>query len=273
MKTRPLTAIGLAFCLLALAAAEPVAVTPSPAPAPSTLPARPPLPSPPNVLRIPRAPRAWLGLDLVKPDASITAQLPSLPPGIGFVISTVEKDGPGEAAGLAEFDVVWKFNDQFLVNESQLAALLRISKPGEDVTLSGFRAGKPFDLKLKLGEAPINLKPFSPEMLESSVFPGAHCGGMVREINIGNKTATYTNEEGRAEVSKPGEGYMVKITKAQGEVVFEGELKTDADYEKVPHAWKHRIHALRRGLDLALEGRSMVPARQPRPRVVPPAGK
>ena len=244
-----------------------IAADPQPVAPPQSESARPPLAS-----RLPRAPRAWLGLDLTKPDGSITAQLPSLPPGIGFVIRGVAKDGPGAASGLAEYDVIWKFNDQLLVNESQLAALLRIAKPGDEVSLSGFRAGKPLEVKITLGEAPANARPFAPGFAESAVLPGVLCGGPMREVNVGEKTATYTNEEGRAEVSKPGDAYTVKITKPEGDVIFQGELKTDEDYEKVPPAWKHRVHALRRGLDLALAGGTM-PGRQPRPRVVPPPAK
>lgn len=222
--------------------------------------------------RLPRPPRAWLGVDLTKPDAGITAQIPALPPGVGFVIRSVEKDGPGQTAGLAEFDVIWKFNDQLLINESQLAALLRLSKPGEEINLSGFRAGKSIELKLTLGETPLNLRPFPSDLVEDSVFPGTLCGGPMREVIIGKKTATYTIDEGRVEVSKPGETYLVKITKPEGEILFEGELKSDEDYEKIPHDWRRRVHALRRGLDLALAGSTMA-ARQPRPRVVPPGKK
>lgn len=229
-------------------------------------------PPAPEVVKVPRAPRAWLGLDLTKPDASITAQLPGLPPGVGFVVRSMEKDGPGAAAGLQDYDVLWKLNDQWLVNEGQLAALLRIFKPGDEIVLSGFRAGKPLEIKLKLGNAPVASRPFPSELLESAVLPGMKCDGPLREINLGNKTASYNNADGRAEVSKPGEAYVAKIFQPDGAVVFEGELRSDGDFEKIPAEWRHRIHALRRGLDLALNGHTFS-ARQPRPRVVPPPAK
>jgi S1-C subfamily serine protease len=81
----------------------------------------------------PQAPRAWLGFHVSKPDESITAHLPALPPGIGFVIRLLGVGGPAENAGLRNFDVLWKFEDQMLVNEGQLAALLRLRKPGDEV--------------------------------------------------------------------------------------------------------------------------------------------
>jgi hypothetical protein len=225
----------------------------------------------PQCQRLPQAPRAWLGVDVTKPDETITSHIPSLPVGIGFVIRTVEKDGPGEAAGLLEFDVLWKINDQLLVNEGQLAALLRLSKPGDEVSLAGFRGGKPIEVKLKLGDAPISKHLFPADLVESSLFPG-ECGGPIRRVDVAQKTASYSNDQGRAEVRKDGETYLVKITDPKGDMIFEGEISHDGDFDKVPTEWKHRIYALRRGLDLALDGR-MMPIRQPRPRVVPPPAK
>ena len=148
-----------------------------------------------------RAPHAWLGLRVAKPDESITAHVPSLPPGIGFVVKSIDEDGPAQAAGLAEFDILWKIGDQMLVNEAQLATLLRLSKPGEEVLISGFRGGKPLEVKLKLGEAPVLEKPFPGDMVESAILPGA-CPGPMRLVNVADKTASFSNDEGRAVVRR-----------------------------------------------------------------------
>lgn len=228
-------------------------------------------PQPPvHPLKAPRPPRAWLGIDLSKPDETITAHLPALPPGIGFVIRSVEKDGPAEAAGLREYDVLWKLGDQMLVNEGQLAALLRLSKPGDEVALSGFRAGKPLEVRLKLGEAPERKRSFTDDAVEDSILPGV-CRGPWRITDFGGKCASYTTDEGRAEIRKDGEIYKVKIQGPKDELIYEGEFAKDSDMDRIPEDWRRRVHALRRGLDHALEGR-MTPNRQPRPRVVPPAG-
>jgi hypothetical protein len=218
---------------------------------------------------IPQAPRAWLGLQVSRPDASITAHLPSLPPGIGFVIRSIDKGGPAEAAGLKEFDVLWKLGDQMLVNEGQLAALLRLSKPGEEIAFSGFRAGKPLEVKLKLGDAPATMTPFPEALVENVILPG-ECGGPMRVVNVAGKVASYSNEEGQAEVRKEGDVYKVSIQGPKDEPLYEGDLPADGNLDKIPENWRRRVHALRRGLDHALEGRIM-PTRQPRPRVVPPA--
>lgn len=224
----------------------------------------------PPQIKFPVAPRVWLGLEVSKPDETITAHLPSLPPGIGFVVRLIEKDGPAEAAGLQELDVLWKIGDQMLVNEGQLAALLRLWKPGDEVTFAGFRAGKALEVKLKLGEAPERKHPFPDEMVDDAILP-RDCRGPMRvtDISLPDRRARYSTDEGSAEVRKDGEVYKVKIQGPKEEVIFEGEIPKEGSLDMIPEDWKRRVYALRRGLDHALEGR-MMPNRQPRPRVVPP---
>ena len=141
----------------------------------------------------PQAPRAWLGLKVAKPDAAITAHLPALPPGIGFVIRSVDESGPVQAAGLQAMDLLWKLGDQMLVNEGQLAALLRLAKSGDEVTLTGFRAGKPLEVKLTLGVAPIQKRPLPVDLLDSTILPG-ECGGPIRVVNVAERVAGLRGE-------------------------------------------------------------------------------
>lgn len=214
------------------------------------------------------APHVWLGLRVAKPDETITAHVPSLPQGIGFIVKSIDPESPAQAAGLLENDLVWKIGDQMLVNEAQLATLLRLSKPGEQIVIAGFRGGKPLEVKLTLGEAPALKKPFSGEMIESAILPGV-CPGPMRLVNVADKTASFSTDEGKAEVRRVGEIYKVKINTPQDKVIFEGEIASDDDLGRVPEDWRRRIHVLCRTLDQALDGAIMQP-RQPRPRVVPP---
>ena len=214
------------------------------------------------------APQAWLGLKVAKPDETITAHVPSLPPGIGFIVKSIDKGGPAQEAGLNEFDLLWKLGDQMLVNEAQLAALLRLSKPGDPVVIHGFRSGKPLEVKLVLGRSPLPEMPFSGEMIDAAILPGA-CPGPMRMINVAAKTASFSNDDGTALVRRDGADYYVKIDGPDGESIFEEELSGTDAFKKVPEKWQRRIQILCRTLDQALEGR-IVPQRQPRPRVVPP---
>ncbi len=221
-----------------------------------------PLPSP-------QAPTAWLGMSLVKPSESITAQVAALPPGIGFLIKAVDADGPAAIAGLVEMDLIWKMGDQMLVNESQLGALLRLFTPGETVIFEGFRGGKPLEVKLKLGVAPQEPMPFSPDMVDATVLPGF--AGPMRVIDVATKSASFAAEEGKVTVKREGEGFHVRIDGPQaGTIVFEGGLTRDNLLKPVPEIWRSRVQVLCRTLDQTLDG-SMTTQRQPRPRVVPPA--
>jgi hypothetical protein len=237
-------------------AQEPVKKTAAPQPVPQPV----VLPTPP--------PRAWLGLRVVKPDETVTSHVPSLPPGIGFVIQSIDKDGPAAAAGLQEFDLLWKIGDQMLVNEAQLATLLRLSKPGDAIVLSGFRGGKPLEVKLNLGETPAVQRPFPGEMVEAAVLPGV-CGGPMRVVNMAEKSASFATDDGRAVVRRQGDFFKVMIQGPADEVIFEGDVSKDSKFENVPEAWRRKVQVLCRTLDQALNG-NVIPQRQPRPRVVPP---
>lgn len=213
------------------------------------------------------APRAWLGLRVAKPDDSITAHLPQLPAGTGFLVASIERGGPAEAAGLADYDLIWKLGDQMLVNEAQLATLLRLFQPGEEVTLAVFRAGKPLEIKLKLGTAPLPKTPFSGDMVESSLLPGA-CGGPMRVVNLAEKSASFSDDHGSSVVRRSGDGYHVRISDPNEETVFEGEISKGDGFATVPEVWRRKIQVLCRSLDQVLEGKTDA-GREARPRVLP----
>lgn len=250
MRTLPLIALLSAWTLSF--AGDPVDLK-KPDPAPQT----------------PQPPRAWLGLQVAKPEASLATTVSALPPGIGFVIRSLDAAGPAQAAGLRESDLLWKLGDQLLVNEGQLAALLRLAKPGDEITLAGFRAGQPLEVRLKLGVAPLTKRPFPGDLVDSTILPG-ECGGPMRVVNVAARLASYSTDEGRAVVRRDGALYKVKIQGPQDELIYEGDLPSDGSLELIPEHWRRRVHALRRGLDQALDGR-MMPNRQPRPRVIQPA--
>src|SRR5688572_24905829 len=70
----------------------------------------------------------WLGLQVGRLDEALRAHVPNLPPGFGFVVTSVDPGGPAERAGIQQHDIFWKFNDQWVTNEAQIFALLRLRK-------------------------------------------------------------------------------------------------------------------------------------------------
>jgi hypothetical protein len=231
-----------------------------------------PKPTPENTPQIrvtrplPICESGWLGMRLTKPDATIAAQIPSLPVGVGFVVKAIDPGGPAESAKLEPFDVVWKYDDQLLVNEAQLATLLRLSKAGTEVNLAVFRGGQPIQAKLKLGEIPARPPGFSRDVTDAAIFPGD--GSPMRVVNVEEKTASFSNTEGTALLRREGEGYKIEIRDPSGKAIYEGAFVNLSDISAVPKEWQRRVFALKRGLDHALDGR-MTPVRPPRPRIVP----
>ncbi len=217
------------------------------------------------------APRAWLGLKVAKPDETITAHVPALPPGVGFIVKSVDAGGPAAVAGIRELDLIWKIGDQMLVNEAQLATLLRLSQPDAEITLSGFRAGKALEVRVKLGNAPLRRAPDASELVESAILTGESSGPM-RIVNVAEKSASFTAEDGTAVVQLEEKTYHVTIHDPDEKLVFKGDFSRQDDFGKAPETWHKRLCALRRGLDRTLEGGIITP-RQPRPRVVPPAAE
>lgn len=210
--------------------------------------------------------RPWLGLKLAKVEPSTSAQIQSLPLGVGFMVKVIDPSGPAVGAGFQPFDVVWKMGDQLLINEAQLATLLRLQKPGDEVALAVFRGGKPLEIKMKLGDLPVGRDGFSSELAEAAILPGE--SGPMRVVNVSDRTATYSTDEGKIVLRKEGEIYRVMISNPKEEVIFRGTIMGEDAPEGFPELWKSRVFALKRGLDHQING-VMEPVRAPRPRVVP----
>lgn len=214
------------------------------------------------------AKEAWLGLGVSKPDDVTTTQLPALPPGIGFVVSELTEGGPADQAGIRKHDLLWKMEEQMLVNEGQLATLLRLAAPGDVVTVSVFREGKSLDLKVTLGEGKgEGEEALRRTLMDSVIRPD---DGAMRVVDLKERKAVVNDERGTAEVTRLSEGDAVRILGTDGKVIFEGLVRGTPELSLVPEGWRRQVSAMRRGLDHALSA-TPAPMRQPRPRSVPPA--
>ncbi|WLI87892.1 DegQ family serine endoprotease [Massilia sp. R2A-15] len=71
----------------------------------------------------------------------------------GALVSSVERGGPADKAGLKSGDVIRKLNGQPIVASVDLPAMLSTSKPGEKVTMDVWRDGKIVQVGAKLGDA------------------------------------------------------------------------------------------------------------------------
>jgi putative serine protease PepD len=74
----------------------------------------------------------------------------------GAAIAAVEAGSPAADAGLTEGDVVVAVGGQRVSSMTDLAAKIRTSLPGDDVTLTIERDGQELDVTVQLGTAPAN---------------------------------------------------------------------------------------------------------------------
>jgi len=106
-------------------------------------PAKPPTDKPKRTI-------AFLGVNTMPVGEALRAQL-DLPEGVGLLIRSVVPAGPAAKAGVKTHDVLYKLDDQLLINPDQLATLVRTHKPGDKVTLTLIRKAKPVTLTVALG--------------------------------------------------------------------------------------------------------------------------
>jgi autotransporter-associated beta strand protein len=92
---------------------------------------------------------AFLGVETASAGETLRAQL-KLPAGVGLAVKHVE--GPAKDAGVQQHDVLYKLNEQLLVNTDQLAVLVRTFKPGEKVELTLIREAQPVKVTATLVE-------------------------------------------------------------------------------------------------------------------------
>lgn len=241
---------------------------------------------------------AYLGVGVEPADEALESQL-GLPRGIGLVVNHVDLSSPA-AAVVRKNDVLRKLDDQLLVNQEQLAVLVRLHKPGEKLTLDLVREGKAVTVEAVLtgkelpplsahGSADMPRLFFGPPTL--SFAPGTASRsatavsnadgsleyilkdidvkpGSAMTMSISAKKApmsgSATVSDGKytmtATTSKDGSQKAV-VTDADGQTVYQGDPKDKDAIEKLPAEIREGISRLLKLQD-AIQVR-MQPSAQP----------
>lgn len=92
----------------------------------------------------------FLGVSTSPAGATLADQL-DLPKDAGLVVTMIMPDSPA-AKVLKRHDVLVKLDDQLLIEQRQLAVLIRNHKEGDEVTLTYVRGGKEATAKVKLAK-------------------------------------------------------------------------------------------------------------------------
>jgi hypothetical protein len=188
---------------------------------------------------------AYLGVTTSSPETALQKQL-QLKPGVGLVVDTVEPGSPAEQAGVRQYDVLHKLDEQLLINADQLAVLVRSYEPGKEVKLAVIREGKPETLTAKLGERavpPMTLRLVAPTMTAKPNFFDAGNPLNVRGAvilqppggNAGLGAAQITIDDGmrKLTISTAGGHKRMKGQDKSGKVLFDLPADSKEDLEKV----------------------------------------
>lgn len=190
----------------------------------------------------------WLGLQVGRLDDTLRTHVPDLPAGFGFVVTSVDPDGPAEKAGLRKHDILWKFGDQWIANEAQIFALLRLKKDGDEVELGVYRSGKEMSFPVKLGKMPEAklLGKLPEEPGPAPAVPGPDVP--TKELNYARRSAKIEAADGVAVLTLTDGVAEVTITSSSGTEIFQGPVTDAQGVSLVPDPWKPRVGALQRAL-------------------------
>jgi hypothetical protein len=207
----------------------------------------------------------WLGLTVARLDDSLRAHAKDIPAGFGFVVASVEPGSPAAEAGVKPYDVFWKFDDQWVANQAQLFALLRLHEAGDEVTLGLYRSGESLSVPVVLAPMPDERLLGKLPPLDPSVLPEALPDLPMKVIKPADRSAEIEAADGRAVLSMVDGLAIVRISSSDGAVLYEGPAADPQGVSLVPDPWKPRVGALERALDHAIKG-NLAP-RVPRARV------
>ena len=137
-------------------------------------------------VKISPAKATFLGVYATKLSPVVSRQL-GLSGNLYLSVEQVSPGSPAEKAGLEQYDVLKKLDDQILVNQEQLLELVRSREANQQVSLTILRGGKEQVLKAKLGSKQVSkaqARGFSaPRILGNDLRVGGFIMPDARDLN------------------------------------------------------------------------------------------
>lgn len=191
----------------------------------------------------PDRPEPWIGLEVSPLHEAMRAHVSIVPDGVGFVVTRLENGGPAAKAGIQRFDILWKFEDQLLVNEAQFGTLLRLKSAGDKVDFGIVRSGQAQIIEVTVGDMPEQNATAGVGPSEIPIFPNG-VPGLTRQVVFPqDRTAEVTRPDGSvARLRYEDDGPVVRIEDSDGEVIFDGALRRDGKFA-VPDEWRSTVGA------------------------------
>jgi len=222
-----------------------------------------------------------IGTSEVSPALSSHLKIPAA---MGLIVDWVEPGSPAEHAGIKQYDVLMKFNDQKLVNPEQLRTLVRLKRPSDDVKFELIRQGQPTTANVELGqaeraEAPTpqpttvlrdtfhtNVDAAPGHAANANVFyqravPGLEAplgGGFVTATNINGQNQTQWADDQhslRIERSPNKPLHLIARDKA-GKELFNGPVETPEQLKALPPDLAAKLSRAQQTLPMTVTARS-----------------
>ena len=208
--------------------------------------------------RVARAPErgAYLGVSAAPLPPALQHQL-GLSAGMGLVVEFVQEKSPAADAGLHQYDVLQKLEDQLLINPQQLAVLVRSYRPGDQIKLTIIRDGKKQELTAKLSEhelAPLrSLQPFGWDF-DGSTLPPPPVRSFplnpqfARPGRVGNdgsnQTLTWLEGDRNYTIATRDGHRTITVSDRNNETVFEGPIDSQEQRDRLPTDIKDKVQKM-----------------------------
>ena len=205
---------------------------------------------------------AYCGVSTVEPPPVLSEQL-KLTKGMGLVVDFVEPSSPAEAAGVKQYDVITKFDDQLVINQEQFRSLVWMKNQSDDVKLSLIRQGRPTVVNVELGQkevdVPVNAAgDVTPMQLQAGFAPNgeltlnvapqgftfANGGGAVAMTNFGDQLL-WADDQNRIKATMKGGGVVDLLVEDQtGKEVFKGPVETPEQRKALPPGIETKVEKI-----------------------------
>ncbi len=210
---------------------------------------------------------AWLGVSTSQVPDALRQHLKLKNKYIGLLVERVEPNSPADAANLEQFDIIEKVDDQWIVNTQQFSVVLRMRKPGDEVTLLVIREGQAQQIKAKLAEKElpalamggaagfINMVPLPPGAAPFEFGAEGHVlfqggDGLDNLLDLTNlhhkRNSTFVVKDDQHTIkviTKDGQRTLV-ASDENGVVIFEGPIDTEEEFAAVPDEIREKVKKL-----------------------------
>jgi len=203
----------------------------------------------------------YCGVSTVEVTPPLASQL-KLPAGMGLLVDFVEPGSPAEMAGIKQYDILMKFNDQLLANSEQLRVLVRSKMQSDDVKFAIIRQGQPTSVNVELGQKEMEVEPEADaaagmgtfntilpgpgdvEFVKTDVAPG---GGAMTMSRAGNLMVWKDAQNTLNLQLKDGKPINLIASDPAGNQIYKGPVATEDQRKALPPQLARKLNQVEMG--------------------------